>query len=117
MVSSKLAFVCLFAVFAVVAAEERHDLIIGKLVPGDILIRKYVVWKTYELFKSISITKTYKADGFSKITRVEALDRHDNGHGAKVELVDGGVGYTYVTLRFESENTRGIDFLIKLYVH
>ena len=112
MAFSKLVLLCLFALVATVISLP-NDLMIGTRIRGDELVQKEVIEKSYSLFGSVEIDKTF--NGYSKITMIRAIDRSTNGHGAKVTVIAGGVGQAFVTLHFQSESVRGIDFEVEIY--
>ena len=117
MVSPKLALVCLLAFVAVVSAG-KNDLIIGHRVYGDRPIQtESIVMDASKIGRIVTITKTFSGNGYSTITQVQAIDRNASGHGAKVSLVAGGEGNKFVTLKFESERFRGIDFFVEIFGH
>lgn len=66
-------------------------------------------------FRTVGKTKTFTADGYSKITQVKILDKNTEGKGASAAIIAGGVGQTFVTIRFESQKGEGIDFVVELY--
>lgn len=114
MASQHLIVLALFATLAVTFAN--HDLIIGDHVPGDRLLQVEQIEKDAAWWgEKSSITKTFEGDTFAKITMVRALDKHTNDHGATAEIIAGGVGYSYVTIKFVSERLRAIDFIVEIY--
>lgn len=116
MVSSRLVIV-LFATIAITAAASLpNDLIIGSSDPQAHLIqRESIKHDASKIGKIVTVTKTFNGNNFSKITMVRALDQHRNGHGATARLISGGLGQAYVTLKFESERFRSIDFVVEVY--
>ncbi|XP_001599861.1 probable salivary secreted peptide [Nasonia vitripennis] len=110
-------YVFILAVFATLAVTfANNDLIIGDHVAGDRLLQLEHIEKDAAWWgEKGSITRTFEGDTFAKITMVRALDKHDNGHGATAEIIAGGVGHSYVTIKFVSERLRGIDFIVEIY--
>ncbi|KAL7304490.1 hypothetical protein TKK_0003282 [Trichogramma kaykai] len=111
---SALLVLCLAAALA----EARNDLVIGVRQPNDFLIQRELVQKDADVSAlgiRTSYERTFTGNNISNITMIRALDQHDNGHGATAQIVGGGVGFKYVTIKFKSELFRGIDFVVEIY--
>lgn len=117
MSAKKLIFLGTFlAVLLVVSSEsESHTLHLGDKVIGERLLLQQSVEKSYALARRKEKDITFNTPNAAKITRIEALDRVGEDHGAYVTLVAGGVGHDFVTLNFKSQLSRGIHYLVSLY--
>ncbi|OXU24854.1 hypothetical protein TSAR_008649 [Trichomalopsis sarcophagae] len=117
MASQHFLALALFVTLTVtLAVSLPNDVIAGSRIPGDRLIQREEVKKDASwVGMKVTITKTFEGDKYSKISQLRALDQHSNGHGATAKIIAGGVGFSYVTIKFESERFRGIDFVVELY--
>jgi hypothetical protein len=117
MASQRMLIVTLFAtLYLTLVAAIPNDLTVGAREPGDFLLqREHVEKEESYLGKVVTVTKTLPGDGVSRITQIKALDQHQNGYGAHASIIAGGIGQSYVTIKFESERFRSIDFIIDLY--
>lgn len=120
MASLRLLFATLFAIVALTSAElppRPNDVIVGSRVPGDHVIGniQHITKDASYIGKIVTVTKTFQGDGFSKITQIRALDQYSDGNGATAHFIAGGVGSNFVTIKFESQRFRGIDFVVELY--
>lgn len=107
----RLVFIALAV--TLVAASEK-DLFIGNPGTGR-LIRRDDVKVSETVLGKAKISKTFGIEGYNKITQIKALDQHTNGHGATVTVTAGGIDSAYVTLKFESEPFRSIDYVVEIY--
>ena len=101
--------------FSISLSHKSHDYVFGVRAPGD----RPLLIKTVKVDKNLFTPRHHKEtfaslDGRAKITQIVA---DDQGSGAHVETVSGGVGYPNVTLRFISHIHAKIDFIVTLYGH
>lgn len=121
-----LAIVAVAAIFTEVSSvpqvglyannsNKSHNLIIGYRMPGDRLVLTSRVVKNSAWLQIVTEQKTFNASRWDRITLVQALDQKTNGNGAYASLLNGGPGHQNVTLRFKSQRSHGIDFIVQLY--
>lgn len=96
-------------------AEKSHNLIVGSRIWGDQQLHKEVIKKDYSWFRVVDKQITFTGDGISKITQIKALDQARDGKGAEVILIAGGPDQCYATLRFESQRSNPIDYIVEIY--
>uniref|UniRef100_A0A1B0GJR7 Putative transcription activator mbf2 n=1 Tax=Lutzomyia longipalpis TaxID=7200 RepID=A0A1B0GJR7_LUTLO len=51
------------------------------------------------------------------ITYIRAMDQYVNGKGGYATLRAGGVGFNHTEVRFKSQRSQGIDFILEIYGH
>ena len=90
-------------------------MIVGYRVPGDWLLQKEDVVKDKQFLQGVTLTKTFTGNGKSIITQIKALDQKTNGNGAYATIISGGVGESYVTIKFKSQRNHSIKFKVKLH--
>ena len=96
-------------------SNKSHDLVIGYRQPGDRLVVRSRVVKNSSWMKIVTEQKTFNASRWDRITMVQALDQKTNGNGAYASILNGGPGHQNVTIRFKSQRSHGIDFIVELY--
>lgn len=96
------------------APNKSHNLIIGNRQQGDRLIYQETIVKPSKWLQVIEVRKSINTTGYF-ITQIRALDQKTNGNGAIASLVNGGVGSSNVTLKFKSQRSHGINFLVQIY--
>ena len=94
---------------------KSHNLIVGYRVPGDWLLQKEDVVKDKQFLQVVTLTKTFTGNGKSIITQIKALDQKTNGNGAYATIISGGVGESYVTIKFKSQRNHSIKFKVEIY--
>ena len=98
------------------AKNISHDFILGSRVSGDRLVLQKTINKPSKTFQIVTHQETFNTTSTHyKITQVAAYDQKTNGNGAFVTLIKGGPGYQNVTLRFKSQRSHGINFIVRLY--
>ncbi|CAD1479707.1 unnamed protein product [Heterotrigona itama] len=121
-----LAIVAVAAIFTEVSSvpqvalyannsNKSHNLIIGYRMPGDRLVVRSRVVKNSSWMQIVTDTKTFNTTRWDRITLVQALDQKTNGNGAYASILNGGPGHQNVTIRFKSQRSHGIDFIVELY--
>ena len=96
-------------------SNKSHNLIVGYRMPGDRLVLRSRVVKNSAWMQIVTEQKTFNASRWDRITLVQALDQKTNGNGAYASILSGGPGHQNVTLRFKSQRSHGIDFIVELY--
>ncbi|XP_024874525.1 probable salivary secreted peptide [Temnothorax curvispinosus] len=96
-------------------ANKSHHLRVGYRMPGDRLVLKQSIVKNSGWQKVQIVEKTFNVSRFDRITMVEALDQKTNGTGAYASILRGGPGHNNVTLKFKSQRSHGINFVVQLY--
>ncbi|XP_011498252.1 PREDICTED: probable salivary secreted peptide [Ceratosolen solmsi marchali] len=97
------------------ANNKSHNLIIGNRQLYDCLVHQENVIKSSKWLQVIEVYKTFNISRHSRITQIRALDKKTNGNGAMVSNVTYGVGYSNLTLKFKSQRSHGINFVVELY--
>ncbi|KAL7303752.1 hypothetical protein TKK_0003883 [Trichogramma kaykai] len=112
-----LAALCLqqSVVVVVEASVNQHNLVVGGRVWGDYLIQRVKVDKKSAWLRHVSESRTFSGDGTSRISQIQVLDQKHDGTGAYATLVTGGPGQTFATLKFKSQKSHGIHFIVELY--
>ncbi|XP_076619339.1 putative salivary secreted peptide [Colletes latitarsis] len=95
--------------------NKSHNLIVGYRMSGDRLVLRQNVIKNSAWMRIVVEEKTFNTSMYDRITTVQALDQKTNGNGAYASLTAGGPGYSFVTLRFKSQRSHGINFVVELY--
>ncbi|XP_012535214.1 probable salivary secreted peptide [Monomorium pharaonis] len=98
-----------------VATYESHNLIIGSRMPGDKLVFEENLVKSSSWMQIVKIERTFYVPTGQRITMVEALDQKTNGNGAYASILNGGPGHSNVTMKFKSQRSHGINFVLRLY--
>ncbi|XP_011161050.2 probable salivary secreted peptide [Solenopsis invicta] len=98
-----------------VVPYESHNLIVGIRSPGDRLSYTENIVKDSSWLRIVTIEKTFFVPQGERITMLEALDQKTNGNGAHASILNGGPGNNNVTLKFKSQRSHGINFVVKLY--
>lgn len=85
--------------------------------PYDLpVVKKYVREKKIPILPIIvEEEETFTVPVGYEIAYVKAVDQKQNGHGAKVVVIAGGLGESFVTLKFESQRGHSIDYLVEIY--
>lgn len=96
-------------------SNKSHNLIVGYRMPGDRLVLRSRVVKNSAWLQIVTEQKTFNASRWDRITLIQALDQKTNGNGAYASILNGGPGHQNVTLRFKSQRSHGIDFIVELY--
>ncbi|NP_001155164.1 venom protein R precursor [Nasonia vitripennis] len=96
------------------APNKSHNLIIGNRQAGDRLVYQENIVKPSKWLQVIEVKKSFNITGYL-ITQIRAMDQKTNGNGAIASRVDGGVGYSNVTLKFKSQRSHGINFVVQIY--
>ncbi|TGZ36158.1 probable salivary secreted peptide [Temnothorax longispinosus] len=97
------------------ANQASHHLIVGFRMPGDKLVLKENIVKNSGWMQVKVIEKTFSVPRGERITMVEALDQKTNGNGAYASIKGGGPGHNNVTMKFKSQRSHGINFVLQLY--
>ncbi|XP_043461990.1 probable salivary secreted peptide [Leptopilina heterotoma] len=90
------------------------NLIVGTRSPSDKLLWRINVNEPPQSGQYITINKRFNVDRI--LTQVSAYNQSPNNICAFPSLIGGGPGFKYVELRFVSQRSRGVDFLVLLYV-
>lgn len=97
--------------------RKNHDLFMGSSHGSDPPTVREHVEEKYEFLRKQNIERTFFAPVGQVITGIHALDQNNEGHGAEPTVTQGGIGQNSVTLRFESQRSYGIDFVVKLFTY
>ncbi|KAG7206235.1 hypothetical protein KM043_003627 [Ampulex compressa] len=97
------------------SGDKSHHLVVGSRLPGDKLSMKENIVKSSSWLRIVTVEKTFYVQTHERITQVQALDQKTNGNGAYASLVGGGPGHNFVTLRFKSQRSHGINFVVEIF--
>jgi hypothetical protein len=97
-----------------VSFGQRHNYMPCKVPPGDILLRREIVSKSYKFLGYVTATIHINV-GDNIIGCYHALDGWDDDTGGYASFVRGGIGYNYVELQIKSKFSRGFWFAIEVY--
>ncbi|XP_043461989.1 probable salivary secreted peptide [Leptopilina heterotoma] len=130
MAYEKIIFVLLFATALILVANVSpttgynnynrgknisHNFIIGSRRPGDRLVMQQNITASASTFKIVTRRVQFLLQAGKNITQLAALDQKIDGTGAYVTLESGGVGKRNATLRFKSQRSHGIHFIVKIF--
>ncbi|XP_011686770.1 PREDICTED: probable salivary secreted peptide [Wasmannia auropunctata] len=96
-------------------ADKSHYLVVGSRVPGDRVVLRENIIKDFSWLRVVTVEKTFYAAAYERITMVEALGQKTNGNGAYVSILNGGPGHNNVTMKFKSQRSHGINFVVQVY--
>lgn len=91
----------------------RHNLIVGKAQPGDILLYQEQKRASFKMFDYA--THVFKYTGNEVITCVVAYDHWGDDTGGEPEIISGGPGHKHVEVQVTSQFCRGFKFTIYVY--
>ncbi|XP_076236329.1 putative salivary secreted peptide [Calliopsis andreniformis] len=95
--------------------NKSHNLIVGFRQVGDRLVLRENIVKNSSWMRIVTVEKTFNTSRFDRITMIQALDQKTNGNGAYASVLSGGPGYSSVNMRFKSQRSHGINFVVELY--
>ncbi|XP_029037767.1 probable salivary secreted peptide [Osmia bicornis bicornis] len=122
-----LAIVAITAIFSQVSStpygshyaanntNKSHHLIVGSRMPGDRITLRENIVKSSSWMQIVTVQKTFNVSRWERITQVQALDQKTNGNGAFASILNGGPGFSNVTLRFKSQRGHGINFNVQIF--
>lgn len=96
------------------SGRGQHTLTLGKPGQGDMILDQQRIRKGGSVFSG-QITHTFSYSGSKEITAVVAQDEWTDDTGGNAEVVSGGVGYTYVSVKVTSQFGRGFHFQFIVY--
>jgi hypothetical protein len=97
-----------------VSFGQRHNYMPCKIPPGDTLLHREIVSKSFQFLGYVTST-VYIDVGDNIIGCYHALDGWDDDTGGYASFVRGGIGYNYVELKITSQFNRGFWFVINVY--
>ena len=107
-----LLLVVVLAALAVVHAQ-RHNLIIGQRLPGDVRLL------TQQVYKDSSILRVVETDlpfnGNRLISFINATDLHTDDDGKIPSITSGGIGQYNLNIHFKSKRGHTINFVVDIY--
>lgn len=101
--------------FAANNTNKSHNLIVGSRMAGDRLSLKENIVKNSSWMQIVTVQKTFNVSPWERITQVQALDQKTNGNGAFASILNGGPGFSNVTLKFKSQRGHGINFVVQIF--
>jgi hypothetical protein len=93
----------------------KNIAIFGKRSLFDKRIEKKFVDISGILLRKSKVQQTFKGDNIRKITQIKVVSNSIFSKNIKVKIIEGGIGYTHVTLEFTSPRSKGIDVVVKIY--
>nr|WDQ26750.1 venom peptide [Acharia stimulea] len=109
--------ILLFAFYSTTCFQS-HDLILGNARTGDRVLfmgneKKYgfpfVTRTTDFVFPEQGVSN------YARITSINIKDKFTNGKGGTATIVDGGLGQTFVKIKFTSQRGHGYDFDVNIF--
>ena len=94
------------------SGKERHNLVVGKLGPGDILLHEEQKCQGWGFGY---VSHIYRYNGDNTITAVVARDKWDDDTGGDPKIIDGGLGQKHVEVKVTSRFGRGFDHTVYVY--
>nr|QTY40867.1 venom polypeptide precursor [Doratifera vulnerans] len=101
-----------------VSYSQSHDLVLGRALPGDLILYKVNEWKYgFPLLVRTSVIEYPELgqSNFAIITAIVIIDNNYDGHGGYPVVEAGGVGQDFVKIKLESERSYGFNFTITIY--
>ncbi|XP_043273026.1 probable salivary secreted peptide [Venturia canescens] len=100
-------------VFYAPASNYSQDMTAGAHVPGDYLYSRHNVYKRNVYNQVVTYQQVFNVTGNNVITFMRAHDRASNG--GRAVLVNGGPGLKRATVRFTSQRSQSVDFVVEIY--
>lgn len=95
------------------SGKGRHNLVVGKPGPGDILLHEEKKRQGCEFGSWVS--HIYRHNGDNTITAVVAEDNWDDDTGGDPKIIYGGLGQKHVEVKVTSRFGRGFDHTVYVY--
>lgn len=105
----------LLVTLAVLASTDAESLVVGHRKWGDHLIQFGTERKGSKMFMVVKDQKTFTGDHRSNITQIRLIDKNDHNKGATPSIINGGPGFSYVTVKFVSQRGHSIYFNYEIY--
>ncbi|XP_055680155.1 probable salivary secreted peptide [Lutzomyia longipalpis] len=111
------------AVFCGVLYAQSHNIQWGNQTHYDRLLHREFVHKSSKWMQVVTHevnwpNRTQAAQARNAtITYIRAMDQYVNGKGGYATLRAGGVGFNHTEVRFKSQRSQGIDFILEIYGH
>lgn len=93
----------------------NNTLVVGFKQGSDILLEQKRISEPAKRNKVLNFNRNFKVRPRHSITLVVAVDQFRNGTGSDAKIVRGGPGLNNVTLKFTSQKSQGVDFIVTLY--
>ena len=115
MASSYVILIFLFICSPIFLHAERNNLIVGKNEIDDQVYAQRVLEKKQwgRILDFVREIAPFRDPWIRNITMIRALDQNLSGHGGKASILDINNGT--VKMRFVSERSHGIDFIVEIY--
>lgn len=95
------------------SGQGRHNLLVGKAQPGDILLHEEQKRPGYKMLGRV--THVFQYSGNRLITAVVAKDNWDDDTGGDPEIISGGPGQKHVKVKVTSQYMRGFNHTVYVY--
>lgn len=112
-----LLLLLLAALFAVNSCQS-HDLIVGQVTYGDVVLHKENIHKYGFPFIIRTSVVEYPLPGmhnFAQIRAVYAKDHYIDGSGGYPTISAGGINQKFVKLKLKSQRHHGFNFTVTIY--
>ncbi|XP_011686767.1 PREDICTED: probable salivary secreted peptide [Wasmannia auropunctata] len=96
-------------------ANKSHDFVVGSRKLGDRVVFKENIIKDSSWQRFVTVEKTFNALWYDRITMIQAFDQETDGNGAYASILSGGPGHRNVTMKFQSQRSYGINFIVQVY--
>lgn len=96
-------------------AAFLNNILVGITDPEAIKYVDDTVENGPPAFGYVTVERNYYQFPAGKIINQIIVESRKNDHHGTAAIVYGGVGYSFVTLKFESELWRSLDYSIKIY--
>ncbi|XP_066148415.1 uncharacterized protein [Euwallacea fornicatus] len=93
-----------------------EDIILGSIQYQDRLLFSQIYRKDYSWWTSKQKIVQYNA-GYQRISAIRIYNHKLDGLTSKATILGGGIGYSYVRFKLESQRNRGFQFLVEIYGH
>ncbi|KAM3964239.1 putative salivary secreted peptide [Aphomia sociella] len=110
MKSAPVLFVCFLSLICII---ECKDLIVGTSYNNRL------IWQQKVEYNAIPLKKRVKEEFYSDAGQqiIKGVIARDLDHtDSSVSITSGGVGFSYVNLRFKSERGSGLNYQVEIYV-
>lgn len=96
-------------------STKSHTLLIGSRLPGDSQQYQERIYKPSKWLRTLSFEKNFKVHPHFSITQIVAEDQSKDGNGGYAKIEKGGIGQNNVTIKFKSQRSEAVDFIVTLF--
>nr|AYV99528.1 venom polypeptide [Dolopus genitalis] len=106
------------AACVVITNAQSHNSLWGSIGPGDNLLDRQIIKKSYKFLRIVTQDYTFPPPGAvlgRMITGIRVTDQYTNGKGGYASLYAGGPGNPSVTIHFKSQRNHGFNFIVEIF--